>query len=113
MDNHELNPTDLSGWTPLIRNASLSGNRDVAELLLKFKSSINTLDNENKSALMIAVIKGNAPLVKVLVEYGADINVTNEYGKTPYDLAVAMDRRVIQICLLLFFFNITNYLNYF
>ena len=94
MDEHEIDPVDNNGWTPFIRNASLSGSVEVAELLLKFKADVNFLDNDKKSALMIAVIKGNAPLVALMVEYGADLTITNEYGKTPHDLAVAMDRRV-------------------
>ena len=43
---------------------------------------------------MIAVINGNQPFVQTLVENGADLNVKNEYGKTAYEMAVAMDRRV-------------------
>lgn len=44
---------------------------------------------------MIAVINGNQPLVEVLVQNGADLTIRNEYGKSLYDLAVSMDRRVI------------------
>jgi ankyrin repeat protein len=99
MDGHEVDPIDINGWTPFIRNASLSASVEVAELLLKFKADINILDKDKKSALMIAVIKGNAPLVALMVEYGADLTITNEYGKTPHDLAIAMDRRVILIIL--------------
>ncbi len=43
---------------------------------------------------MIAVINGNQPLVEILAENGGDLHFKNEYGKTAYDLAVAMDRRV-------------------
>jgi len=94
MDEHEVDPVDINGWTPFIRNASLNGSVEIAELLLKFKADINCLDNNKKSALMVAVIKGNAPLVAIMVEHGADLTITNEYGKTPHDLAIAMDRRV-------------------
>ena len=97
MDDHEIDPADNCGWTPLLRCASLSGKCEVAEILLKFKANINTLDNENKSALMTAVIKGNQPLVQLFVEYGADLEIKNEYGKNPFDLAIAMDRRVSNI----------------
>ena len=95
MDGADVNAVDsVSGWTPLLRTASVGGNKDVAELLIKFKANVNQLDKDNKSALMIAVINGNQPLVQVLVEYGADINIKNEYGKTAYEMAVSMDRRV-------------------
>ena len=97
MDEHEVDPFDNNGWTPFMRNASLAGTVEVAELLLKFKADINVLDNDKKSPLMIAVIKGNKPLVELMVSYGADLTITNEYGKTPFDLAIAMDRRVSKI----------------
>lgn len=94
MDGVEVNAVDnASGWTPLLRAASVGGNKDVAEMLVKFKADINILDKDNKSALMIAVINGNQPFVQVLVENGADLSIKNEYGKTPYEMAVSMDRR--------------------
>lgn len=42
-----------------MRSASLGGNRDIADLLIKFNADVNVLDYEGKSALMIAVINGN------------------------------------------------------
>ena len=97
MDGVEVNARDTaSGWTPLLRAASVGGNKDIAELLIKFKADINILDKDNKNALMIAVINGNQPFVQVLVEAGADLSIKNEYGKTAYEMAVSMDRRVSQ-----------------
>ena len=76
-----------------MRSASIGGSKEVAELLCKYKADVNVLDNEKKSALMIAVINGNQPLVEVLVTNGADLNIKNEYGRTPFEMAVAMDKR--------------------
>lgn len=96
MDNVDVNAKDsTSGWTPLLRAASVGGNKDVADLLIKFKADIDVLDKDNKNALMIAVINGNQPFVQTLVEHGADLNIKNEYGKTAFEMAVAMDRRVL------------------
>lgn len=78
----------------------MGGNKDVAELLIKFKADIDVLDKDNKSALMIAVINGNQPFVQMLVEHGADLNIKNDYNKTAYEMAIAMDRRVLR-----FYFN--------
>lgn len=95
MDGVDIDRKDTtSGWTPLLRAASVGGNKDVAEMLLRFKADVNAVDKDNKSALMIAVINGNQPLVQTLVEHGADINIKNEFGKTAYEMAVSMDRRV-------------------
>ena len=95
-DGADVNAKDsILGWTPLIRAASVNSSYEVAKMLIKFKAKIDTLDKENKNSLLIATINGNLPLVKVLVENGANFDVQNTYGKSLYDLAVSMDRRVI------------------
>ncbi len=105
MDGMDVNKRDTaSGWSPLLRAASVGGNNEVAQLLIKYKADVNLLDNDNKSALMIAVINGNQPFVQTLVENGADIKMTNEYGKTSFEMAVSMERRVS------FCFDILNFL---
>ena len=77
--------------------ASLNGSPEIAEILLKFKANINILDNDKKTALMIAVIKGNDALVQVLINYGANLEIRNEFGKSPYDVALSMEKKVYQI----------------
>ena len=79
MEGADINAKDNSGWTPLLRSASIGGVKEVAELLCKYKCDVNVLDNEKKSALMIAVINGNQPFVQVLVEHGADLNGLNYF----------------------------------
>ena len=95
LDGIDPNKKDMnSGWTPLFRVANISGNKDIAELLIKFKADVNARDKENKTALMMAIINGNQPLVELLVNHGADIMFKNEYGKNALDLAKAMERIV-------------------
>ena len=94
MDGHEVDPRDEGGWTPLIRLASMNGGKEVAEILIKYDCDINAIDEDKKNALTIAVLTGNLPLVQLLVESGADVFCTNEYGKTPYDIACSLDKRV-------------------
>lgn len=93
MEKADVNIKDNSGWSPLLRAASTSASKEIAELLCKFKADVNILDNDHKSALMTAVVNGNQPFVQVLVENGADLSIKNDFGKTAYDLAVSMDRR--------------------
>lgn len=94
-DGADVNAKDIvNRWTPLLRGASLNCSREVAKVLLKFNADVDVLDKDNKSALMIATINGNVPLVQVLLESGgANINIKNKFGKNLYDLAVAMDRK--------------------
>ena len=101
MDGIDVNARDNNGWTPLIRAASINCTGDVAEILLKFNAEVNAIDKDRKSALMIAVINGNQPFVETLVQHGADLEIRNDYGRTAYEIAYAMDRRVS--CSLIFF----------
>ena len=40
-------------------------------------------ESGGRSALMYAAEKGNLEIVKLLVSYGADMNLENQYGLTP------------------------------
>lgn len=96
MDGVDINTKDkMNGWTPLLRGASINCSYEIASILLRFKADVNVLDKENKNALLIATINGNLPLVKLLVESGANFNAKNNYGKSLYELAISMDRKLI------------------
>lgn len=95
-DGANINAQDsTNGWTPLLRGSSLNAKADVARVLTKYECDLNVLDINGKNALMIATINGNLPFVQVLVTHGADLYKLNEYGKSLYELAIAMDRRTI------------------
>jgi ankyrin repeat protein len=50
---------------------------------------------------MLAAYHGHAPLVKLLLQYGADPNKVNERGQTPLAGAVFKgESDVIEVCLL-------------
>ncbi|XP_064602158.1 fibronectin type 3 and ankyrin repeat domains 1 protein-like [Liolophura sinensis] len=84
-----------SGWTPLLRCASVTGNYDVASVLLMYGADINAQDNDRKTPLMIAILNGHFPLVELLLKRNADISRTNEFGKTAFEMALTMDKRRI------------------
>ena len=67
---------------------------------------MNISDVNQKTALMVATINGNLPFVQVLVSHGADMTKLNEYGKSLYELALAMDRKVSYFETILDFVNI-------
>ncbi len=95
-DGADINDVDtVNGWTPLLRAASLNASADVARVLIKYNADLNVADVNHKTALMVATINGNLPFVQVLVSHGADLYTLNEYGKSLYELAIAMDRKVI------------------
>lgn len=95
MDGHLVDPVDNGGWTPLIRLASMNGSRDAAEILVRYNANLDIFDDDKKNALIIAVLTGNLPLVESLIDNGADLTLTNEYGKTAYDIAVSLDKRKV------------------
>jgi ankyrin repeat protein len=96
-DGADINDIDsVNGWTPLLRAASLNAKADVARVLIKYDADLNVADINHKTALMVATINGNLPFVQVLVTHGADLYTLNEYGKSLYELAIAMDRKVIK-----------------
>jgi len=75
----------------LLYHAALSGNPDIAELLLQYGGA-----QERDVAMHAAVLSGKAEMVMWLLANGAqDINLPNFEGKTP--LTVALDRGYFDI----------------
>lgn len=68
--------------------AAVTGNADVANTLLRHGTDIDKRDKDGKTALMMAVINGHENLVKLLLENGADIKITNEVQLIPMSTAL-------------------------
>jgi len=85
----------ISGWTPLMRVACLSGNDDVADTLIAKGADINKFDKSGKTVLMAAAMNGHFNLVRLLVDKGADIYLQNREGKTALEFARSMERHSI------------------
>jgi len=88
-----------SGWTPLMRLASTSGDLTVARVLLQNRADANAFDTTHKSVLMMAALNGHTSLVKLLVEKGAKVDLTSAHNKTALDFARSFDHRQIIIFL--------------
>ena len=72
---------------------------DVAALLIKYDSPINATDRWNFTPLHEAAQKGRTQLCSLLILHGANVNMKNQEGQIPYDLAtvsvhVCMQRSV-------------------
>jgi len=72
----------------------MQSNRDAAEVLIKYNCNLDVVDFDKKNALIIAVLNGNLPLVQCLVECGSDLSITNDYGKTAYEIASSLEKNV-------------------
>uniref|UniRef100_A0A668ATC1 Fibronectin type III and ankyrin repeat domains 1 n=1 Tax=Myripristis murdjan TaxID=586833 RepID=A0A668ATC1_9TELE len=94
-DNCQVEVKDsVSGWTPLMRVSAVTGNANVASILLGAGADINVRDRDGKTPLMIAVLNNHEDLVKLLLENGADRHVKNEFGFTAKEMAKAFERKV-------------------
>ena len=64
---------------------------DVAALLIKYDSPINAIDRWNFTPLHEAAQKGRTQLCSLLILHGADVNMKNQEGQIPCDLATVSD----------------------
>ena len=88
-----------SGWTPLIRLAAMSGDMQIARVLLHHGADVNAADHDRKSVLMMAALNGHIGMVKLLVSKGANIQANTVHGKTALDFAKSFDHRQVTLFL--------------
>lgn len=79
-----VNSGDDFGWTPLLY-ACLWKQVEVARLLLENGSDVAVQSHQGVSPLAIAVNFENAPLISLLLDFGAPINAKIECGKDQKD----------------------------
>lgn len=77
-----------SGITPLIC-ASQKGHIDICQLLLQAGANINCKSQHSgQTALLVAVDNKQFSVVELLLEWGADVQMTDNVGITPLYMAV-------------------------
>eukprot|EP00118_Oscarella_pearsei_P002589 m.10963 g.10963 ORF g.10963 m.10963 type:complete len:338 (+) comp22838_c0_seq1:59-1072(+) len=91
-DGVPVDERDGAGWTPLIRNAAVSGHIGIARILLAFDADIDAKDDDGRTALMIASLNGHKDLTALLVHKGADKSIQNKYGANASDFAESFTR---------------------
>ena len=75
------------GYTPL-HEAVARGKADVLDYLLeKTNTHVNCRANSGYTPLHLAARSGHGACVRKLLEHRADISITDEYGKTPKQMA--------------------------
>ncbi|XP_055416307.1 fibronectin type 3 and ankyrin repeat domains protein 1 [Bubalus kerabau] len=93
-DGCEVDAVDAgSRWTPLMRVSAVSGNQEVASLLIDAGADVNMKDKDGKTPLMVAVLNNHEELVQLLLDRGADASVKNEFGKGVLEMARVFDRQ--------------------
>jgi len=83
----DLEAADAKGHTPLIL-ASYHGHRAATALLLDYGAGVDRPDaTRGNTALMGVAFKGYVDTARLLLDAGADPNVTNRAGQTPLMMA--------------------------
>jgi len=75
----------------------LAAAKDITQIvfLLLGENNLNMQSSFGYTLLMRATIRGNTYLAEALIQRGCDVNITNNQGKTAYDLAVEYNRQDI------------------
>eukprot|EP00727_Mastigamoeba_balamuthi_P012208 m51a1_g761 hypothetical protein (228) ;mRNA; r:555311-556321 len=92
-------PSDESGWTPLM-SASSAG-RAAAVRVLAFDSSVdvNAVNERGCTALHYACSKGHAEAASLLLQKGARVAVKDSTGMTPLHRAVSGGPAIVELLL--------------
>ena len=82
-----IDQRDWGGFTALMKSAWM-GHEGVMRLLLASGATTDTQDDIfGVTALMVACVYGRAPMVEVLLQYGADPGIVSKAGKTALEIA--------------------------
>ena len=106
----DVNVQDKYGYTPLHR-AVVKSDKNLVKLLLQHKADVNIQANEGKTPLhrciesnenlfrlyvvnsvFVKVIRGDKSLVRLLLEYNADVDIQDNDLYTPLDLSASYGR---------------------
>ena len=66
---------------------------EIVKLMVDLGVDVNAFDNSGSTALHGAASQGFNTVVEFLVKQGADLDVRNEYGETPWTIAAGMGLR--------------------
>ena len=78
-----------------LRGAAEIGDVAQMRMLLDKHSPIEARDEDGRTALMLAVLRGQSDAVNALLARGADPNVVDAHGTSPLQAAVAADQQAI------------------
>lgn len=83
----DLNQLDPQSGTSILTLASVSGDGQIAEVLLEAGADPNLVNRDGGTPLHAAVFMGKVGIVKALLANGANKDATNNDGATALDIA--------------------------
>jgi ankyrin repeat protein len=93
----DVNAKQMFGATPLHLAAS-HGHLDACRILLERNAEVNSLDDKEETPLHHASMSynvGSAAVVRLLLDYGADVQLRNLSGQTASEVAIGHDEQEI------------------
>lgn len=67
------------------------GNYEISKMLLEYGANVDGFSNKDGdnlySVIFEAVYNGNSDFVKLLIDYGCDLYISNKYNQTPLEIA--------------------------
>lgn len=90
-----LESVDPSNNQTAIHKVALSGDSDLALMLIGLEVNLDSQDNNLETPLMFAVQSNNFFLVRDLVNANANLELKNKFGKTAQNIASDLNRTAI------------------
>ena len=93
----DVNAKGCRGWTPLNLAAS-NGHLEACRILLERNAEVNARDDDGNTPLhnlLIFSADGSAAVVRLLLDYGADVQLRNLSGQTASEVASGPDEQQI------------------
>ena len=79
----DVNALDATGSTPL-SIAVLSNNVELVDLLIKYHSNVNHKVTDMRNSILHVAVRGcNRPILKLLLDAGAETGAVNEFNRMP------------------------------
>lgn len=65
-----------------LRESAMQGNLEAVRYLIRRKVNINAIDQDGRTALMLAAFNGHTPIVKELLGLGMPVDLKDKAGRT-------------------------------
>uniref|UniRef100_A0AAT9UPI9 Ankyrin repeat containing protein n=1 Tax=Apapanepox virus TaxID=3049969 RepID=A0AAT9UPI9_9POXV len=104
----DINTVDDLNRTILHYTCFYTTNDEKIKRILDYGVNINAIDNDGFTALHYAIIYSNVKAVKILLEYGADVNINTKNDDDVFDLAVETKNTEIVIEVIQYYSNYIN-----
>ncbi|MBI3605389.1 MAG: ankyrin repeat domain-containing protein [Nitrospirae bacterium] len=95
-EKHAKPPTfSPSSSGPLLIFGVYLGNFEMIEMALASGASVNAVDSERNTPLIVAAMAGRTDIAEFLIKKGANVNAKNNSGMTPLSIAISNNETLL------------------